>query len=309
MAMPIVLAVILVALLPSSCSGPPPPLPLHDTLLSYHGKTPTVDGRISPGEYDDAFSFSAPFNGGAMAWTAEFAPVTDPKDLSVHGWIKHDDKALFLAFNITDDVLYSLQTPHWTPKLNPLANVLNRTGWPWFGDEMEVLLNAAGPPAVMCPNASSKPPPRGVVGNETEWQMVMNLQKSRLGGVGVGGLMEGEPRSSLSAWNSYQSWIKSGKMKGAANVSLLREGSNTWVAEWEIDFSLMQIEPGKPYDSTMPDTAMGALPIHRSHCSHSRLVAACRQQLPRGGPSPRSEHRSRRRRPPIRWRSRVWHSA
>ena len=96
-----------------------------------------------------------------------------------------------------------------------------------------------------------------VVGNETEWQMVMNLQKSRLGGIGVGGLMEGEPRSSPSAWANYQSWIKQKKMQGAAKVSVLKEGENVYVMEWKIDFELMQIVPGKPYSADMPDTTMG----------------------------------------------------
>ena len=54
-----------------------------------------------------------------------------------------------------------------------------------------MLLNAAGGPA----GANNA----GVAGNETEWQMVINLSKSRLGGIGKGGLMEGEPRSSKTA--------------------------------------------------------------------------------------------------------------
>lgn len=239
---------------PLSIAQPTPaPQPArHGTLLSYKGSTPTLDGVLSPGEYDDAFSFSAPWSGGQMAWTAEFLPVTDPLDLGLSGWIKHDDTHLYLAFNITDDVLYAVQTDRWTPKANPQANILNQTGWPWFGDEMEVLLNAAAGPPAQCPSS-----PRGVVGNETEWQMVMNLQKSRLGGLGVGGLMEGEPRSNLTAWNNYQSWIKQKKMEGAAKISVQAPGHNVWVAEWKIGFELMQIAPGRPYSSDMPDTTMG----------------------------------------------------
>ena len=65
------------------------------------------------------------------------------------------------------------------------------------GDEMEVLLNA---------NAAAgfgKQAERSVVGNETEWQMVINLSKSRLGGIGKGGLLEGEPRSNETAWKTF----------------------------------------------------------------------------------------------------------
>ena len=63
---------------------------------------------------------------------------------------------------------------------------------------MEILLNAAGHVHRVDPKQDS-----GVVGNATQWQMVTSLTKSRLGGVGVGGLLEGEPRSSDTAWNTY----------------------------------------------------------------------------------------------------------
>ncbi len=47
--------------------------------------------------------------------------------------------------------------------------------------------------------------------------MVCNLTKSRLGGIGNGGLLEGEPRSSESAWDTYQSWILSGAQQAGIN--------------------------------------------------------------------------------------------
>ena len=59
----------------------------------------------------------------------------------------------------------------------------------WFGDEMELLINA--------PNTWSAN--EDVAGNGASWQMVCNFSKSRRGGIGVGGLLEGEPRSSESA--------------------------------------------------------------------------------------------------------------
>ena len=37
-----------------------------------------------------------------------------------------------------------------------------------------------------------------------------------IGGVGVGGLLEGEPRSDPKAWETYQRWILSGAMKAVA---------------------------------------------------------------------------------------------
>ena len=42
-------------------------------LSAYPGKTPKLDGVISPGEWDDATSFT---NAG---WIPQFSPTTDPK--------------------------------------------------------------------------------------------------------------------------------------------------------------------------------------------------------------------------------------
>ena len=262
--MVLLLLLLLLAGLAAAASVPSPPPPsqprYNRTLKAWRGSTPTIDGVLSPGEWEDGFELVTPFAGSpkTMQWASEFSEVTDPSDLSLQGWMKHDDKALYLGFNITDDLLHGVQTAHWAPPANPQVDALNQSGWPWFGDEMEILLNAAGPPDECAPSDPSKPHDGGieVVGNETEWQMVLNLAKSRLGGVGVGGLLEGEPRDSLSAWNNYGSWIKSGKMRGAAKVAKQSTGANVWVAEWEISFELMQIEPGKPYSADMPDQTM-----------------------------------------------------
>ena len=199
---------LLLAGLAAAGSEPPPAHPRYNrTLKAWRGSTPHIDGVLSPGEWDDGFEIVTVFAGtpSTMQWAAEFSEVTDPADLSMHGWLKHDDKALYLGFQITDDLLHGVQTAHWAPPANPQVDALNQSGWPWFGDEMEILLNAAGPPDECAPSDPSRPHSGGleVVGNETEWQMVLNLAKSRLGGVGVGGLLEGEPRDSLSAWNNY----------------------------------------------------------------------------------------------------------
>src|SRR5437867_922015 len=130
----------------------------------------------------------------------QFSPTTDPKDLSLKGYVKHDGKRLYFAFDVTDHVLYGIDTPRWLPDENAKAHELSRTGYPWFGDEMEVLINAANQ---WQGNENS-------AGNGASWQMVCNLTKSRKGGVGVGGLLEGEPRSQQSAWDTYQRWILSG---------------------------------------------------------------------------------------------------
>ena len=149
------------------------------------GKTPVLDGVISPGEWDDATVFS-----GVEGWKPQFSAVTGTKDLSLKGYVKHDGKRLYFAFDVTDDVLYGIDTPRWLPSNNPKAHELTREGFPWFGDEMEVLINASNH---WTGNQDS-------AGNGSSWQMVCNLTKSRKGGVGAGGLLEGEPRRNEDAW-------------------------------------------------------------------------------------------------------------
>ncbi|MGH9657604.1 MAG: hypothetical protein ACRD96_03610, partial [Bryobacteraceae bacterium] len=108
------------------------------SLDAFRGSAPVIDGRIAPGEYDDATAFA-----GVGDWVPQFSPTTDPKDLSLRGWVKHDGRRLYFAFVITDDVLYGIDTPRWLPKENPKAHDLTPEGFPWFGDEMELLINAS----------------------------------------------------------------------------------------------------------------------------------------------------------------------
>lgn len=173
-------------------------------LHAYAGSTPVIDGVIEPGEWEDAESWS-----GIQYFDPQFQPVNDsvlPIDLQmVDIFVKHDNTSLYFAFVIQDDTLYGIDTDEWTPSGNPGANNLTRTGWPWFGDEVELLLN----PGL---GWLTSPANQTAVGDATSWQMVCNLHKSRLGGIGIGGLLEGEPRSNITAWNTYQHWILSGDM-------------------------------------------------------------------------------------------------
>ncbi|MBC8164617.1 MAG: hypothetical protein H7Y20_01960, partial [Bryobacteraceae bacterium] len=93
-------------------------------LEAFRGKTPAVDGVISSGEYSDATEFR-----GAN-WTPQFTRVRDESDLSLKGWVKHDGRRMYFAFEITDDVLYGIDTPRWLPDNNPKAHDLTRDGYP-----------------------------------------------------------------------------------------------------------------------------------------------------------------------------------
>jgi SSS family solute:Na+ symporter len=206
----------------------------------YRGTTPVLDGVISPGEYADATVFC-----GMDYWTPQFTPVTDPKDLSLVGYVKHDGSRLYFAFDISDDILYGIDTNRWLPAGYPKAHELTREGFPWFGDEVEILINAD----------NRWQPDDIAAGNGRSWQMVCNLTKSRLGGIGVGGLLEGEPRQSQTAWDTYQRWILTHAMDAVAKVKPEGHG---YVIEWAVSFSpCLEVEPGVFYNASMGRRKMG----------------------------------------------------
>ena len=217
-------------------SGPRP------LMRAWRGSTPTLDGVISPGEWDDATTFR-----GGRGWIATFTPTTDDADLSLQGWVKHDGENLYFAFRVTDDVLYGIDTPRWLPEENPKAHELTPEGFPWFGDEIEILINARP--------SGDLPDRRNAKGDGTSWQMVCNLTKSRLGGIGVGGLLEGEPRSDPKAWETYQRWILSGAMKAVAKPLPHRKG---YVIEWMIrPDPCLEVEPGVFWSPSLGPTRLG----------------------------------------------------
>ena len=209
-------------------------------LRAYLGSTPLLDGVISPGEYDDATRFR-----GTRYWTHTFTPTTDNEDLSLVGYVKHDGERLYFAFDVTDDILYGIDTPRWVPENHPYVHELTRRGWPWFGDEMELLIGADN----TCPRGEH------AAGDGASWQMVCNLTKSRLGGVGVGGLLEGEPRARQSAWDNYQRWILTGAQEAIAKVKPEGKG---YIIEWAVSFDpCLEVAPGKFYSLEMGDVKMG----------------------------------------------------
>jgi SSS family solute:Na+ symporter len=210
------------------------------TLDAWAGSTPKLDGVISPGEWDDATRFT-----GVINWTHTFTATTDPKDLALIGYVKHDSKRLYFAFDVTDDILYGIDTPRWLPPENAKAHELTREGYPWFGDEMELLINAT----------NKWTGNENAAGNGASWQMVCNLTKSRLGGVGKGGLLEGEPRSRQQAWDTYQRWIENGAQEAVARPKPSGKG---YIIEWAVNFDpCLEIEPGKFYSPLLGDRSMG----------------------------------------------------
>ena len=201
---------------------------------------PIIDGVISPGEYDDATVFR-----GCREWSHTFTPTTDDADLSVEGWVKHDGADLYFAFRVTDDVIYGFDTELWRPGENPKAHELSPDGFPWFGDEMEILINAR-PTGV-------EPDGQNAKGDGSSWQMVCNLVKSRRGGVGTGGLMEGEPRNDRKAFDTYRRWIDTGAMEAVAKRS-----PGGYIIEWKIRPNpCLEVQPGVYWSPALGETRLG----------------------------------------------------
>lgn len=211
-------------------------------MVAYRGSTPVVDGVIAPGEYEDATMFH-----GVKDWMGQFSPTTDPNDLAVTGWVKHDGQNLYFAFDVTDDVLYGIDTDRWLPEANPKAHDFTRESFPWFGDGVELLINAA--------NTWSAEDGQYGNGDGGSWQMVCNLTKSLQGGIGKGGLIQGEKRSSETAWNNYSQWIKTGAMQAVAKPKPVGKG---YVIEWMIKPNpCLEIKPGAYWSPEMGLVKMG----------------------------------------------------
>jgi hypothetical protein len=223
-------------------------------LDAFPGPTPKIDGQISPKEWARATPILGVSGPGNLRWTHTFSPTTSPADLNLRGWVMHDGKQLYFAFDVDDDILYGIDTPRWLPKENPKAHEFvngkpSRDAFPWFGDEMEILLNAAykwGPTGSVLANGSS-------------WQMVVNLTKSRLHGLqpdgNKGGLLEGEPRRDPNAFATYSRWIDSGAMTAAAKKKPNGKG---YTIEWAIAFNpCVEITPGTFWSPALGDRPVG----------------------------------------------------
>lgn len=205
----------------------------------YRGATPTLDGIIRPGEYSDATSFSS-----FGQWGSRFSPTTSAEDLSLTGYIKHDGRDLYIAFDVTDDVLYTIDTERWLPQENPQCHAFSPVGWSWFGDGVEVFMN----PSYVWSEYDSRGAGdrwRDVQFNDgsgRSWQMACNASKSWLGGLGKGGIMPAEQRVNVSSFKTYVTWIKQGAMQAALEVKPQGKG---YVVEWKIQANpCLEVKPG-----------------------------------------------------------------
>ena len=166
-------------------------------MICWRGNTPEFDGRITEGEYADA----APFRWNADWIEAMQLAIESRQDLDFHGWVKHDGKHLYLAFDVTDDLFYGIDTERWLPAQDHDAHVIGERerGRPWFGDMIEVLIYGR--------MLDVKEPVADVTGDGRGIQIIYNLTKSLEGGIGVPGMLPHGPDRSVENWENNRRWI------------------------------------------------------------------------------------------------------
>ncbi len=166
-------------------------------MICWRGDTPEFDGRITEGEYADA----TPFQWNADWIEAMQLEIESRQDLDFHGWVKHDGEHLYLAFDVTDDSFYGIDTERWLPAQDPDAHVIGERerGRPWFGDMIEVLIYGR--------MLDVKEPVADVTGDGRGIQIIYNLTKSLEGGIGVPGMLPHGPNRSVENWENNKRWI------------------------------------------------------------------------------------------------------
>ena len=82
-------------------------------------------------------------------------------------------------------------------------------------------------------------------------RLVYNTAKSTVHGVGTAGLLPGD-RPPGDAYYTYLSWIERNLTQGASTVH-----AGGYVVEWRVNWELVQLRPGEPYDTSMADTPIG----------------------------------------------------
>ena len=211
----------------------------------YQGSTPQLDGVIAPGEYDDASQLD-----DFSAWTPEFLEVHNREDLYAKVWLKHDGQALYVAWDVTDDVLYGFDIPRYLPERNADAHALTREGWPWYGDGVELLVNAR---YEWTPESDEI-----AAGTGASFMMVASNHKSLLGGIGVGGLMLGEPRSSDIAMENYERWTRDGAIEAVVRQKDKATEGSGYVIEWRVNADpCLEVSPGQFWNPEMGEVPMG----------------------------------------------------
>lgn len=214
-------------------------------MVCWKGATPEFDGRIGQGEYDDA----TPFEWNADWVEAMRQDITSRRDLDFNGWVKHDGQHMYLAFNITDDLFYGIETERWLPSQDEFAHVIGERerGRPWFGDMIEILIFGR--------MLEIGEPVSDVTGDGRGIQIIYNLTKSLEGGIGVPGMLPHGPNRTVENWENNRRWILDDIIETRTVIHDL-EDRYTVEVRIRLDGG-MEIQEGQYWTDGMPDTPIG----------------------------------------------------
>jgi len=214
-------------------------------MVCWKGATPEFDGRIGPGEYDDA----TPFEWNADWVEAMKQEITSRQDLDFNGWVKHDGEHLYLAFDITDDIFYGIETERWLPRQDEFAHVIGERerGRPWFGDMIEILTFSR--------MLEIRAPVSDVSGDGRGIQIIYNLTKSLEGGIGVPGMLPHGPNRTVENWDNNRRWILDDIIE---TRTVIHDLDNSYTVEVRIRLDGgMEIREGEYWTDGTPDTPIG----------------------------------------------------
>lgn len=214
-------------------------------MVCWKGATPEFDGRIGLAEYDDA----APFEWNADWVEAMKQGITSKQDLDFNGWVKHDGEHLYLAFNVTDDIFYGIETERWLPPQDEFTHVIGERerGRPWFGDMIEILIFGR-----MLEIAE---PVSDVTGDGRGIQIIYNLTKSLEGGIGAPGMLPHGPNRTVENWENNKRWILDDVIETRTVIHSV-EDRYTVEARIRLDGGV-EISEGQFWTDGMPDTPIG----------------------------------------------------
>ena len=214
-------------------------------MVCWKGATPEFDGRIVEGEYADA----APFEWNVDWVEAMKQDIASRQDLDFNGWVKHDGEHLYLAFDITDDIFYGIETDRWLPQQDEFAHVIGERerGRPWFGDMIEILTYSR--------MLEIGEPVSDVTGDGRGIQIIYNLTKSLEGGIGVPGMLPHGPNRSVENWENNKRWILDDIIETRTEI---HASDDRYTVEVRIRLDGgMEIREGEYWADGMPDTPIG----------------------------------------------------
>ena len=197
------------------------------------GKAPVLDGVAAKGEWDDALVVRRAADPWPHDTMVQKLNVTyDPKDLACAIRMKHDGARLYVLCEITDDLLYNLDTEEWAPdqyksRTKPYwKSPPGKEDWGYWGDcfEIGICANTSGDYKGFPVTGPVDPKKPGEC-----WKVQGNISYGRV--------MPGEVLTD---------WVEKGTMRCAMKR---QEKAKGYVLEWSIAFNpCLAVGDGRYYE-------------------------------------------------------------